>query len=149
MPLKGERYVLSHTCSHRLFKTSFAAFKPAAEIAKKFNAKLFLLHVAEEIPVYAYRIGVSQKELDEQIVEHSAAEMRKAAKRLNVKDAELIVRTGNVQQEILSVVKEKKIDLIVMGTQGRTGLAHAVVGSIAEKIVRLAPCRVLTVKPAR
>jgi nucleotide-binding universal stress UspA family protein len=128
-------------------KASFAAFKPAAVLASKFGAEIFLLHVIEEIPLYAYRIGTSQKKLDEQVVERAAAEMRKVAKLLRSRDAELIVRTGNVHKEILSVVKAKRIDLIVMGTHGRTGLAHTVVGSIAEKIVRFAPCQVLTVKP--
>lgn len=130
-------------------QSSFAAFKPAVAIAAKFKAQLYVLHVVEEAPVYAYRIGVPQEELGERFIEHAATEMRRAAKRLNANKAELIVRMGNVQNEILSVVKEKKIDLIVMGTHGRTGLAHAVVGSIAEKIVRFAPCQVLTVKPKR
>lgn len=128
-------------------KGSFAAFKPAVEIAEKFHAALFVLHVVEEVPVYAYRIGLSQKQLSGQFMERAAAEMRKAAKRLGGYDAGLLVRAGNVQREILNVVREKRIDLIVMGTHGRTGLAHAVVGSIAEKIVRRAPCHVLTVKP--
>lgn len=130
-------------------KASFAAFAPAAAIARRFGSRVVLLHVAEEIPVYAYRIGLSQKELDERMLAHAADAMRKAARLLRVKNVDLIVRSGNVQQEILKVVKEKKIDLIVMGTHGRTGFAHSLVGSVAERIVRLAPCQVLTVKPAR
>ena len=128
-------------------KASFAAFKSAMVIAKKFDATLVVLHVAEEIPVYGYRIGIQQRELNEQLIEQSAKEMRKAAKRFEGVEPELIIRIGNIQQEILNVVKEKKIELIVMGTHGRTGFAHAVVGSVAEKIVRFAPCNVLTVKP--
>ena len=128
-------------------KPSFAAFKPAVEIAKKFKSQLYLLHVVEDVPDYAFQIGVSQEEMGEHFIEHAAIEMRKAAKVLNLKNAELIVRAGNVQEEILSVVKERNIELIVMGTHGRTGIVHAVVGSIAEKIVRYAPCQVLTVKP--
>lgn len=128
-------------------KSSFAAFRPAAELAKKFNATVYMLHVAEEIPVYAYQIGLSQKALVDRMVEHSAGEVRKAAKKLKAQKVELIVRMGNVQDEILSVVKEKKIELVVMGTHGRAGLAHAVVGSIAERVVRHAKCKVMTVKP--
>jgi universal stress protein A len=127
-------------------KASFAAFKPAASIARKFRSKICLLHISEIAPVYTYRFGISQQELDEQMIEHAAGEMRRAAKLLGVKSAELIIRSGNVQQQIVTVVKEKKIDLIVMGTHGNTGLVHAVIGSVAEKIVRLAPCQVLTVK---
>lgn len=128
-------------------RSSFVAFKPALEIAKRFKAKIYLLHVTEEVPVYAYRIGISQSEFSERFLEHAANEMRKAAKRLSDPGAELLIRRGVVLKEILNIVKDKKIDLIVMSTHGRTGLAHAVVGSIAEKVVRRAPCQVLTVKP--
>ena len=130
-------------------RSSFAAFKPAAAMAAKFSSKIILLHVAEDVPVYAFYIGSTQKKLNEQLVEHSAKEMRKAARRLNYKNSELIVRIGNVQKELLRVVKEKKIDTIVMATHGHTGLANVLIGSVAEKIVRHAPCHVLTVKPKR
>lgn len=128
-------------------KSSIAAFKPAEELAKKFGSTVYMLHVAEEIPVYAYQIGLSQKELVDRVIDHAAGQMRKVAKRFRWNRVELLVRMGNVQDEILSVVKEKKIDLVVMGTHGRAGLAHAVVGSIAERIVRHAKCYVMTVKP--
>ncbi len=130
-------------------KASYAAFTPARELAKKFHSRVMLLHVVEDIPAFAYELGLSQKELDERIIAHTADAMRKAGKRLNVKGAELIIRTGNVQQEILRMVKEKNVDLIVMGTHGRTGFVRALVGSVAEKIVRFAPCQVLTVKQRR
>ena len=48
--------------------------------------------------------------------------------------------------EIIKTAKDKNIDLIVIGTHGRTGLAHMLIGSVAEKIVRKAPCPVLTIK---
>ena len=48
--------------------------------------------------------------------------------------------------EILRVAREKDIDLIVMGTHGHTGLAHVFLGSVADKVVRRAPCPVLTVR---
>ncbi|HEX2677096.1 MAG TPA: universal stress protein, partial [Polyangiales bacterium] len=47
---------------------------------------------------------------------------------------------------IVKVATDTKTDLVVMGTHGRTGLAHVVVGSVAERVVRLAPCPVLTVR---
>jgi nucleotide-binding universal stress UspA family protein len=54
---------------------------------------------------------------------------------------------GEPAAEILEVAKEAKVDLIVVGTHGRTGLEHALMGSIAERVVRRAHCPVLTVRP--
>ena len=57
------------------------------------------------------------------------------------------VRVGTPFLEIVRYAKETAIDLIVIGTHGRSGLAHVLLGSTAEKIVRKAPCPVLTVRP--
>jgi nucleotide-binding universal stress UspA family protein len=56
------------------------------------------------------------------------------------------VEVGHPVEQILDVVTRDDVDLIVMGTHGHTGFAHAVLGSVAERVVRLAPCPVLTVK---
>ena len=54
--------------------------------------------------------------------------------------------TGNTFLEIIQVARDDDVDMIVMGTHGRTGLAHVLIGSVAERVVREAPCPVLTVK---
>jgi nucleotide-binding universal stress UspA family protein len=59
-------------------------------------------------------------------------------------DCELIVEWGEPYKRILEIVQEKTIDLIVMGTHGRKGISHLAMGSLAEKVVRTAPCPVLT-----
>ncbi len=56
------------------------------------------------------------------------------------------LRTGSAFVEIITAAREWEADLIVMGTHGRSGLAHMMMGSVAEKVVRKAPCPVLTVK---
>lgn len=58
-----------------------------------------------------------------------------------------ILRTGDVIQEVLDVVTEEGIDLIVIGTHGRKGISRFLLGSTTEKLVRSAPCPVLTVRP--
>ena len=58
-----------------------------------------------------------------------------------------VMARGKEVQQILQYVKEKQIDLIVMGTHGASGLEHALLGSVAERVVRRAPCPVLTVRP--
>jgi nucleotide-binding universal stress UspA family protein len=59
---------------------------------------------------------------------------------------EQMTRIGVPFLEIVKVAKEKDVDLIVMGTHGRTGLAHVLIGSVAEKVVHHAHCGVLTIK---
>ena len=58
-----------------------------------------------------------------------------------------VVRTGNPFVEIVRYAREENIDLIVLGTHGRTGLVHVLLGSVAERVVRQAGCPVLTVRP--
>jgi len=58
------------------------------------------------------------------------------------------VHTGVAFVEIVDYVRAEKIDLVVMGTHGRGGLEHILLGSVAEKVVRRAPCPVLTIRPA-
>jgi nucleotide-binding universal stress UspA family protein len=56
------------------------------------------------------------------------------------------VREGNPFQEIVQFARDRDVDLIVMGTHGRSGLVHVLMGSVTEKVVRKAPCPVLTVR---
>jgi nucleotide-binding universal stress UspA family protein len=56
---------------------------------------------------------------------------------------------GHVAQTVIDYARDVRADLIVMGTHGRTGLAHFIIGSVAERVVRLAPCPVLTVGAVR
>jgi len=61
---------------------------------------------------------------------------------------DFIIVHGVPFQCILDTVEDQKIDLIVMGTHGRTGLKHVLLGSVAEKVIRLSPCPVLVTRPA-
>ncbi|MGH9962139.1 MAG: universal stress protein, partial [Pyrinomonadaceae bacterium] len=61
-------------------------------------------------------------------------------------EAEPVFGSGTAYIEILKTAKELDVDLITLATHGRTGLSHLIFGSTAEKIIRLAPCPVLTIK---
>ena len=126
----------------------------ASMIAERFAATLILVHVIESLP---YSITDTF-----QIVEHRRALETLASSLLrNLSDdlraRKLDVKThlvwGNPSREILAKARREKADLIVMGTHGRSGLPHMVMGSVAEKTVRLARIPVLTVplsfKPRR
>jgi universal stress protein A len=62
-------------------------------------------------------------------------------------ETQTLVQLGPAAEKIIEAAKEKEADLIVMATHGRTGLSHAPMGSVAEKVVRQAPCPVLTIRP--
>jgi nucleotide-binding universal stress UspA family protein len=118
----------------------------ASIIAERFTAALIVMHVIEPFP---YSVTDTL-----QLVEHRRALQTLAssllqnlsddlrARNLNVK-THLVL--GNPSREILAKARREKADLIVMGTHGRTGLPHIVLGSVAEKTVRLSPIPVLTV----
>jgi universal stress protein A len=129
-------------------RSSYAAFRPARQLARKFRSKVCILHVFDPAPfLLIKRADISQEGIESAILNNAAVELRKAARRLGVPGAELLIRKGNPHREIIKVAKEKRIDLIIMGTVGRTSLERMVLGSVSEKVVRLAPCQVLTVKP--
>jgi nucleotide-binding universal stress UspA family protein len=128
---------------------SQAALTYAAELARSFSAELHLLNVPEDAGAAAeaeFPIGLFEN-------------MRSAAYdrlgRLVAPEFGLEVppkfamRVGSPAEEIGRYAAEHAIDLIVMGTHGRRGLAHVVMGSVAEKVVRSAPCPVLTLHSLR
>ena len=126
-----------------------AALTYALGLALPFGAAVALLHVVED-PLAA---GVWSSELyTAEIAGLQINLVRDAEQRLKEYAAEqggpitTEVRTGPAARVILDFAREQAFDLIVMGTHGRTGLAHVVMGSVAERVVRLAPCPVLTLR---
>ena len=128
------------------------ATKYACSLAEKFAAELHLLYVFEEYTGSTYAPGVPLAPA------HSRIEERKqqvATSLVELIDADWraqhpIVRAtseGYPFVEIIRYAKEHAIDLIVMGTHGRTGIPHLLMGSVAENVVRKSACPVLTVRP--
>jgi nucleotide-binding universal stress UspA family protein len=124
----------------------------AYEWARTFGAKLMLLHVLgiEKLPSY---MGFLPQGGAAAILEDLECQARLALTRLlpqaeDVK-VEVIAQvvTGTPYFKIIEIAQQEKADLIVIATHGRTGLSHFVMGSVAERIVRLAPCPVLTIRP--
>ena len=131
-------------------ETSDAALAYGKAFAGAFGATLHVIHIIEEpygqpwaVEAYGFSLASLQ---DEWIKE---AETRLAAILTDEERASLKAVTttvlGHPVMEILRYAKEHAIDLIVMGTHGRGPLGHMVMGSVAERIVRKAPCPVLTV----
>jgi nucleotide-binding universal stress UspA family protein len=140
-----------------LFPTDFsngarAAMDHAISLAKDYNAKLILLYVIQDISIAEWYIpsSISVTDLVEDMQKSAWNEMNKWNTEVSakVKDVETMVVRGVPFAEIIKTAKNKNADLIVIGTHGRTGIDHMLFGSTAEKVVRKAPCPVLTVRIA-
>ncbi len=145
-----------------LLPTDFGRFsQPAVTLAKelveKFKAHLHLLHVLESrsdhLPDFA--MGLDLQPLHQALInrqqEHEVAVLAQLDLLLEPewkqgKHLTISTKPGKPFVEVVRYANEHEIDLIVMGTHGRAGLAHAMLGSVAEHVVRTAPCPVLTVK---
>jgi nucleotide-binding universal stress UspA family protein len=130
--------------------TSEAALPYAVAIARKFGSTLHVAHVVSDTGLLLMTGGVDYVSfgtlyddahaIAKEKVEHIIA-------RLGGIPTRSYVRHGNVWPNLSGIVVENAIDLIVVGTHGRTGVGKLVVGSVAENILRHAPCPVLTIGP--
>jgi nucleotide-binding universal stress UspA family protein len=128
-------------------ETSQRALELALEIAEKFAAELTLVH-SWEAPTYSYGGGVFLPvDLVTPIEQAAVAQLDKALTELKVRmpGAKSMLRTGLAWEEVLAAAAQLHADLLVLGTHGRRGMSRALLGSVAEKVVRLAPIPVLTV----
>lgn len=120
----------------------------ACALAAKTGATVHLLH-AYVIPVESVGIAltVSQKYV-EQFVRESRAQLQELVAKLcpGASVGPLLVESGDPREVITHKAKELNVELIVMGTHGRRGLIHALMGSVAESVARTAPCSVLVVR---
>jgi universal stress protein A len=124
-------------------------FSECAQTAvPQFQAEVTLVHVVEQIiypgdwmyPPLAMSDFAAEKR--DQVLEKMQALVSEPSGKVNY-----VVRVGRAWQEVTDLAKETNADLLVLATHGYTGLKHVLLGSVAEKIVRHAPCPVLTVRP--
>ncbi len=124
-----------------------AIVRHARALARTYGATLDLLHVVEDVPFpTAYGIDPLTPHLPD--VQARAQDALEALATDTLGDTEhaLHVTIGNAAAEIIRFAEEGDVDLIVMATHGRTGLGRFLIGSVAEKVVRTAPCLVFTLK---
>ncbi len=138
-----------------LFPTDFSegslyALPYAVDMAKTHSAKLYMIHILYDI-ASASGLSVPHTSLDQMYKELEASAKKELQnfgwqKREELKDVEFTVVRGLPYDEILKFAKEKSVDLIVIGTHGKTGIDRVIFGSTAQRVVRHAQCPVLTVK---
>lgn len=123
----------------------------AAELADRLKAALTVVYVVPDLsvalPDAMMPVPVAAPDMDEILAtaRESVAKVI-ADKNLARLNATSDVRVGSAAEEIAAAAAAAKADLVVIGTHGRGGLAHLLLGSVAEKVVRTAPCPVLTVR---
>jgi nucleotide-binding universal stress UspA family protein len=122
----------------------------AFELAQTLGATLVLLHVIEELPPY---IGFLPPEETPKVLEELADQARRDLAQVvpQAQDGKVEITcqavVGAPYPKIIEVAQEMNADMIVIATHGRTGFRHFVMGSVAERVVRTAPCPVLTIRP--
>lgn len=129
---------------------SFTALDYAADFARQNAGTLLLLHVVDN-PL-AEQYGPSGQNFYAE-VEHALEKSKEMLAKVAQAHAagvscESIIKRGNPYEEIIDLAKAQQADVIVMSTHGRTGPQRLVIGSVAEKVVRTAPCPVFTVRQA-
>jgi nucleotide-binding universal stress UspA family protein len=129
---------------------SRAALALAAELARESNATLVIAHVLEPTRwTVAGAYSLAPEVIDDLVrsEEKLLAEWREQARQLGAKEVVSQALTGAAWDRIVQTTRDDAaIDLVVMGTHGRTGLGHVLLGSVAEKVVRHAACPVLVAR---
>jgi nucleotide-binding universal stress UspA family protein len=122
---------------------SQCAWEMACALARDYGARLLLVHVEAPMPVFAELGAIPPEPVDRRALERQLAQIKPTDSTLAVARTLLF---GDEPSTINRFAKENDVDLIVMGTHGRSGLGRLLMGSVAEAVLRDAPCPVLTIK---
>lgn len=137
---------------------SFLALERASELAKATGATLDVVHVCQSFPwiggevMVAYTVTLQDQKLEESQRSAAEAELKQFVERARSQGIEIAsarVVSGDPRTTILQIAEQEGYDLIAMGTHGRGALAHLLMGSVAEKVVRRSALPVLTVRESR
>jgi nucleotide-binding universal stress UspA family protein len=138
-------------CATDFSETAEAAWEVACELARVHRAELVLVHVFVALPLYALgetpAPAVARAWEEQRAWVQSALDERVAAAAARGLTARALLKVGASAAGIADTAAEERADLVVIGTHGRTGFNRLLLGSVAERVVRIAPCPVLTVKP--
>jgi nucleotide-binding universal stress UspA family protein len=132
-----------------LYPTDFSecsefAFRLACSLARDYAARLVVLHVAEPTMALAGEgVLLFPPEADLKVLREKLEQLRPRDPKIAV---EYSLVEGDAAAAILQVAQETRCDVIVLGTHGRTGVSRLLIGSVAEQVVRRAPCPVATAK---
>lgn len=131
-------------------KSSLNAAKYVTKLAKDLRSKysVTLVSIHDDIGLGHVRQFVAKSVVDDYLREVSEKELKASQKVLDTAGVKhnMVIKRGNVSQEILNLANKEKFDLIVMGSKGRTGILDALMGSVAQKVSASAKQPVLLIK---
>ncbi|MGE0824902.1 MAG: universal stress protein [Candidatus Binatia bacterium] len=123
------------------------ALEWALTLAQARNTPLVLCHVIARPPMeWLGRSSLDEHKIEDGLRAEAEKRLQAQTARQAIPIRSVVVYGGPPATEICRLAEEEQADLIVMGTQGKTGLSHLLMGSVAERVVRHAPCPVLTVR---
>ena len=122
------------------------AFSYGTELASAYDATLYLLHVVDPQWLATYCYPGHVDELLQRFTKSAATALQELREGIEGTRVKIVVRVGNPAIETVRFARDHDVDLVVLATHGRTGLTHALIGSVAERIIRMAPCPVLSIK---
>jgi nucleotide-binding universal stress UspA family protein len=132
---------------------SYAALEVAKDLAVKYSAELWIVHVLVPVPGVSTTSTFDVARYDQERTAQVKENIDHLVNDLKTRELPIQVRTvikgGEPADEIVKLVRAEEIDLIVTATHARKGLSHFVFGSVAEKIVKLAPCPVLVTRSSQ
>jgi len=128
----------------------------AVFLAKSFGARIKLLHVVQSVHLAeainwmdAMVPPAGEINISEQLRKNAQKKLGEFRERYRAEgvEVEILISEGVPFVEIIQCLERESVDMVVMGSHGRTGITHLLMGSVAEKVVRKAPCPVLCIKP--
>jgi nucleotide-binding universal stress UspA family protein len=131
-------------CAIDFSPLSEAVLRYAQALARKESAHLLLVHIVDALPVVAPGAPVQY----EQAIATARKHLQDMSRDLAAGNAEIVVEAGDPAVELLELAGERKADLIVLGTHGRSGVDKLLMGSTAEEVLSMAECPTITIGPA-
>ena len=131
-------------------KSSLNATKYVAKLVSNLRTKCFvtIMNIHDDVGLNHVKRFIPKDTVDDYLRELSEKELRAAQKILDQVEVQhtMVIKRGNVAQEIVALASKEKFDLIVLGAKGRSGFMDALVGSVAQKVVQAAKQPVLLIK---
>ena len=138
------------TCCVDFSENARAAFETSLEMAKRFQAKLYVVHVIPPVvnPMLMGTEWIMPEEPKRSMILNIEERMKQEydAKINGDIDYELIVLDGHVSSEIIRFLEEKEVDIVITGSYGASGMGLVIFGSVAKRVAHKAPCSVMIVR---